>query len=51
MLSRLLELSLAYDRAAFLAEAGLEPAVCEVFESEASPRNVALLAAGWRAEG
>jgi SAM-dependent methyltransferase len=45
LLSRLLELAIALDRAAHLAEAGLERGICEVFESEASPRNLALTAA------
>lgn len=46
LLARLLELGLAIDRAAYLAEAGLEPLIQEVFDSDASPRNLALMAFG-----
>ena len=45
MLARLLELAIVLDRSCFLAEAGFESAVVEVFNSEASPRNLAVVAA------
>jgi SAM-dependent methyltransferase len=44
MLARLLELSIAIDRAAFLMERGFSARLAEAFPDHASPRNLLLLA-------
>lgn len=43
MLGRLIEVWVALDRAAFLAEAGYETEVAVAFDASASPRNVCML--------